>query len=83
MHQTKGPLRLSLSKPAGWRFLLALVLPLAAGTAQAEAALTLPEIDYIRGEKSARAFPATGPMAASRFRTRKWRHCGKPCPTGR
>ena len=55
MHQTRNPRRLSLSKPARWRFLSALALTLSAGAAQAEAALILPDIDYIRVEKSARA----------------------------
>jgi murein L,D-transpeptidase YafK len=54
MHQTKSPLSLSLSKAARMRFLIPFVLTLATGAAQAEAPLTLPEIDYIRVEKAAR-----------------------------
>ena len=45
---------LSLSKHMGLRLLLALGLCLAAGSAQAEKPLQLPEIDYIRVEKAAR-----------------------------
>jgi murein L,D-transpeptidase YafK len=54
MPHPPNPLRLSLSKPAQWRFLSAMTLTLMAGAAVAEALLTLPEIDYIRVEKSAR-----------------------------
>ncbi len=55
MDHTKGPLSLSLSKAARPRLLLALALTLSAGSAQAEVQLLLPEIDYIRVEKAARA----------------------------
>ena len=49
------PLSLSLSKATRFRCILALVLILSAGAARAEARLQLPEIDYIRVEKAARA----------------------------
>ncbi len=54
MDQTKGPLSLSLSKAMRPRLILALALYMSAGATQAEAPLHLPEIDYIRVEKSAR-----------------------------
>jgi murein L,D-transpeptidase YafK len=54
MGKQKGPLSLSLSKAMRLRPVLALALCLCAGTAQAEAPLTLPDIDYIRVAKSAR-----------------------------
>ncbi|MEO6716318.1 MAG: L,D-transpeptidase family protein [Novosphingobium sp.] len=55
MDHTRSPLSLSLSKAARTRSILALCLTLSAGAAQAEAPLALPEIDYIRVVKSARA----------------------------
>ena len=54
MGLTQYPLSLSLSKAARRGFSLAIALTLITGAAQADQPLQLPEIDYIRVEKSQR-----------------------------